>query len=110
MFKLQPNPTFKTRVGISVAGTDKPVEIEVEFKYLAKKPLREYFDRINGRGANATPMTDEEGLAEIIVGWSGVDQPYSREALATLLENYPAAPVDLYGAFSRELMEAKRKN
>ena len=36
MFKLQPNPTFRTKVGIVLPGQQKPAEIEVEFKFLSR--------------------------------------------------------------------------
>ncbi len=103
MFKLQPNPTFKAKVGISVAGAAKPVEIEVEYRYLKKSAVKEFFDNLEGKN-------DGEALAEIVVGWTGIDQPYSTEALALLLDNYPASARDLFGAFSRELLEARTKN
>jgi hypothetical protein len=103
MFKIQNNPTFKTKAQISVPGQTRPAEIEVEFKYLTRKALKAYFDGISGK-------TDEEALGEIIVGWSGVDTDYSPEALAELLDNYPAAAGDLFEAFRREVLEAKRKN
>jgi hypothetical protein len=103
MFKLQPNPTFKSKVGISIAGALRPADIEVEFKYLSKEKVREYFDRLQGK-------TDAEALAEIIVGWSGVDEAYSDVALEMLVDNYPAAAADLFETFRKELLEAKRKN
>ncbi len=103
MFKLQSNPTFKAKVDISVAGQARPAEIEVEFKYLSKAAIKEYFDRLQGKD-------DAEALVEIVVGWSGVDEAYSAESLALLINNYPAAAADLFEAFRRELLEAKRKN
>lgn len=103
MFKLQPNPTFKAKVGISVAGAAKPVEIEVEYRYLKKSEVKEYFENLSGKD-------DAQALAEIVVGWSGPDQAYSTETLALLLENFPAAARDMFGAFSRELLEARTKN
>lgn len=102
-FKIQPAPTFKATVGISVAGQAKPAEIEVEFKYLTKNAVRDYFGHLQGK-------TDAEALAEIVVGWSGVDVPYDAEMLAGLVNNYPAAAADLFETFRRELLEAKRKN
>lgn len=103
MFKLQPNPTFKAKAGISIAGQARPAEIEVEFRYLSKDALKGYFDSLPGK-------TDAEALAEIVVSWSGVDQAYSAEALALLVDNYPAAATDLFETFRKELLEAKRKN
>ena len=105
MFKLQnTNPTFTAKVGISVAGQAKPAEIEIEFKYLTRKKVKDYFAGLKG------DKEDHEALAEIIVGWRGVDQDYTPEALEALLDNYPAAARDLFAAFSSELMESRRKN
>lgn len=103
MFKLQPNPTFKAMVAIAIAGQDKPAEIEVEFKYLGRAAVRAFFDGLDGK-------SEAEALAEIVVGWSGVDAPYGQQALATLLDNYPTAAFDFFEAFRRELLEARRKN
>ncbi len=103
MFKLQPNPTFKTTVGISVAGQSSPASIEVEFKYLTKSKVREFFDKLGSK-------EDAAALADIVVGWAGIDEPYSKKALAELVDNYPAAAMDLFDGFRRELLEAKRKN
>lgn len=103
MLKLQASPTFKAKVGISVAGATRPTEIDVEFRYLNKEAIKTYFDGLQGK-------TDAEALAEIIVGWSGVDAPYDIASLTALIDNYPAAAADLFETFRRELLEAKRKN
>ncbi|MDP2792557.1 MAG: phage tail assembly chaperone [Sulfurisoma sp.] len=103
MFKLQPAPTFKAKVGISIAGQARPNEIEVEYRYLTKEAIKTYFDNLQGKA-------DADALAEIVVGWSGVEEAYSPEALSLLIDNYPAAASDLFDAFRRELLEAKRKN
>ena len=105
MFKLQPNPTFTAKVGITVAGQIKPAEVEFEFKHLSRKQVSAFFDRLRDE-----KIEDAEALGEIVVGWKGIDQPYSAETLATLLDNYPAAARDLFAAFSRELMESRAKN
>jgi hypothetical protein len=102
MLKLQPNPTFKAKVSISVAG-DRNQDIDVEFKYLSKTKIKTYFEDISGK-------SDADALAEIIVGWSGVEVAYSAEALAELIDNYPSAAADLFEVFRKELMEGKRKN
>lgn len=103
MLKLQPNPTFKTKVAISVAGEAIGQMIDVEFKYLNKTKIKAYFENIAGK-------SDADALAEIIVGWSGVEAAYSAEALAELVDSYPSASADLFEAFRRELLESKRKN
>lgn len=103
MFKINPNPTFKATVLLSVPGADKPASITVEFKHLAKSALRDYFAGLDGK-------SDAEALATVITGWQGVDAEFSVDALALLLDNYPAAAGELFEAFRRELLEARRKN
>lgn len=102
-FKLQPNPTFRVAVPISVPGETKSPEIVIEYRFLGKKAVADYFRSIGGK-------SDAEALAGLIAGWEGVDAEYSPEALAQLLDNYPAAATDLFEAYRRELLEAKRKN
>lgn len=103
MFKLNPDPTFRASVAISVPGSDKPQTIAVDFKHLPKSALRDYFSGIEGK-------TDGEALGAIIAGWSGVDTDYSPEALDLLLDNYPTAAAELFDAYRRELLDASRKN
>lgn len=103
VFKLQPNPTFKATVALSVPGEPDPSCIEVEFRYLGKRAAKEYFGGLGGK-------SDAEALGGLIVGWAGVDAPYSADALAQLLDNYPASAGELFEAYRVELLEAKRKN
>lgn len=103
MFKLNPNPTFTAVTPLSVPGSKNPASIEIEFKHLSKKEIKAYFDGLSGK-------TDDEALGEIIVGWKGIDTPFSKEALETLLDKYPKAAGELFEAFRFELMEARVKN
>jgi len=103
MLKLQPNPTFKAKVPVSIAGQVRPTEIEVEFKYMSRSELREFFARNSGEN-------DDVVVKEIIVGWSGVEEAFSEEALDRLLDKIPTASADLFAVFRRELLESKQKN
>lgn len=109
MFRLNPSPTFKASVPVSVPGMDKPLEIAVEFRHKTATGLQEWMRR-------AVDRTDAQNLDEVIAGWSGVmgddgaQVPYTLTALSTLLENYPAAKWEMLVAYKAELTEAKRKN
>jgi len=103
MFKLQPNPTFKAKVSITIPGQDKPALVEMEFRHMSREAVKGFFESAAGK-------TDAEALADIVVGWSGVDQAYTSEALAVLLDNYPSAAGGIFEAFRRELFEARAKN
>ena len=103
MFKINPNPTFTAKVPLSVPGESKRATVDVEFKHLSRKAIQEFFQNLEGK-------TDAESLGEIIVGWKGIDAPFSAQSLETLLDNYPAAGRELFEAFRVELMEARAKN
>ena len=103
MFKITPKTTFTAPVALSVPGEKTAARITVEFKHLSKKAIKAYFEGLEGK-------TDSEALAEIVVGWEGVDAQFSGEALETLLDNYPAAATELFEAFRSELLEARTKN
>lgn len=103
MFKITPNPTFTIKVSLSVPGETKPSAVDVEFKHLSRKALKTYFETLEGK-------EDADALAEIIVGWKGMDVPFGKESLDALVDNYPAAAGEIFEAFRRELMEARTKN
>lgn len=105
MFKINANPTFKCKVQISIAGSDKPGTIEVEFRHFPRAKLKAFYDAMK-----TSDEDDAHHLKLIIAGWSGVDVPYSDEALEALLDQYPAAARELFAAYSTELLESKRKN
>lgn len=103
MFKINPNPTFTAKVQLSVPGQDRRETVDIEFKHLSRKDIKNFFEGIEGK-------TDAESLGEIIVAWKGIDAPFSAANLEQLLDNYPASARELYEAFRAELMEARQKN
>ena len=46
----------------------------------------------------------------MFVGWEGVDEKFSPEALATLLDNYPSSAKNIFEAYNKGLFEGKQKN
>lgn len=84
MLKLAPNPTFKAKVGIPVPGQKSDVQVEFEFRYMTRE---EWEQLIHSRES----MTDDQAAAEVVVGWSGVDEPFGPDAMAKLLKFYPTA-------------------
>jgi len=103
MFKLQAEPTFWAKAPISVPGQDKPVPLDIEFRWYGRDKLRDFLGALAGRD-------DLDVLSEIVADWKGVDQPYSRDALAKLLDAYPRAADAMFETWRRELIEAKSGN
>lgn len=106
MFVLQPKPTFKLSVAIPRLD-DEDATIEFEFNHKDRKGLKAYFDSL---GEGETARKDVDALGELVKGWSGVDVKYSSEALGTLFDNFPGAPVAILEAYTKALAEGKRKN
>jgi hypothetical protein len=103
MFKLSPKSSFWAKVALSIPGAEKPTVIEVEFKHMSKDALKTYQSSLESKG-------DEEGLAEIVLNWKGVDADFTRENLSALLGNYPASAREMFDAFGKECFGAKVKN
>ncbi len=102
MLKLQPNPTFKAKVGIPVPGQDKPAEIVCEFAHMD----RVEFAAFAAPEASAS-RSDAESLQRILRGWEGVDAPFSAEAVTTLCQQYHGAAYAISSAFVAELTKAR---
>ena len=100
MFKLEPNPTFKAKVGIPVPGQEKPAFVDFEFKALTRTELEQWF-------TDSRDKPDEERLPLIIVGWAGVDATYSDESLAKMLDRFPGSSRAIVQKFTDELTGAR---
>lgn len=103
MLKLEQAPTFWFPVKISLPGRAEPVEIECEGNWFSRTALVEFT-------TTAATRTDLETCGAVLVGWKHVDAPYSRDALARLLEMSPRAGLDIYEAWLGQYFEARRKN
>jgi len=105
MFKLNPNPTFKAEVTIpTTSGAGK---ITFEFNHKGRKALKDY---VASFGEGDSAREDVDIIGELIVGWTGVDEKYSPEALATLLDAYPGAAHAIFESYNRTLVEGRSKN
>lgn len=109
MFKLNPNPTFTVKVPLTVAGSEVPAVIDVEFRHKGRTALHAWLKSIVG-------CAEVDVLAEIMVAWNGPlddkGEPvaYSKEALAQLIDNYAPAARELLEAYRDALTERREKN
>jgi hypothetical protein len=105
MFVIQPKPTFKIKVEIPTPTG--PGVINIEFAHKGRKALAKFLEGASEEGAN---VQDIDALSEIVVGWDGVDQAFSKKALEDLLDAYPAAGKALFDAYLPALIEGRVKN
>lgn len=103
--RLQPNPTFRAKVGIPVPGQEKPEEIVCVFAHMTRDEFREFT-----APEVAAARNDADSLARIIRGWEGVDAEFSADALALLCQQYHGAAYAISSAFVAELTKARLGN
>ncbi len=102
MFKIDPNPTFNAPVSVHVPGQGSGSFI-AEFVFLDKEARKDYVEGLPGK-------SNLEALAEIVVGWSDMDVPFSQANLEKLLNKYDTAAAGFFKAFFEELTGAAAKN
>lgn len=103
--RLQPNPTFRAKVGIPVPGQEKPEEIVCVFAHMTRDEFAAF-----ASPEAAVGRTDAESLARIMRGWDGVDAEFSADALALLCQQYHGAAYAISTAFVAELTKARLGN
>lgn len=108
-FRINPSPTFRAKVPLTVPGAEKRAVVEFEFRHKGRAQYAAWIESARGRN-------DAEALAEVIAGWSGVvdeqgaDLPYSEEMLGVLIDRYPASALEILKGYHDALWEAREKN
>jgi hypothetical protein len=109
MFKLNANPEFTADVQITRPGEPKPGTIRFRFRHMGRTAFKAWVETAGGRD-------DPDYLLDAVAGWEGVTdasgQPveFSREALAQLLDAFPAAGQDIFVAYGKALHESRTGN
>lgn len=100
-FTLAVKPTFKSKIQMPVHGGGA-VELEFEFKHRSRDQLAEW-------GKTLVKLPDPEMLEDILAGWN-IDEPFGRESIELLCQNYAGAPKVLLETYLLELRQAREKN
>ncbi len=108
--KVQPDPTFEAKVGLSMAGQEKPVEAWFVFKYRNKDEAQVFYQRLNEQDKPGNK--DADLVADCVVGWKeeDFDQPFNGTNLLLLQKNYPNAALEIVLTYLREVAGSKAKN
>jgi bacterioferritin (cytochrome b1) len=104
MFKIIPNPTFVGIAKIAAPGGEV-LDLRIVFKHRTVTQLQEFLAE-----AAKNERSDVDGLLEIVEGWEEVDAPFSREALAQILDNYHDVVTPVMNAFFEAIRGAKEGN
>ena len=103
MLKLNPNPTFKATIDITVPGHEKPEKMTFTFRYRNIKSLAALYEGSKDKG-------NVDAVMDMVEGWEGIDAEFTRENVETFVTNYPASPMEIGRAYSRLLVESRVKN
>ena len=103
--RLNPAPTFRAKVGIPVPGQEKPEVIVCEFKHMTRDAFRAFSEQVN-----AGTVSEVDSLMAMLAGWDGVDAPFSREAVQTMVQAYHGAAYAIAQDYARELTAARLGN
>lgn len=93
-FKLQPDPTFKAKVRVPVAGA-APAEVVFTFKHRSKSDFDRFMAQSEGR-------PDADFLLDIAEDWDLADA-FTRENLELLVQNYGGAAVAISSTYVTQL-------
>lgn len=109
MFKLTPDPQFQATIRLTVPGA-APVDTQWRCAHKGKQALADWLK------SSADGKSDLDALSEVLVGWEGVTDDagapvsFSRDALAALLDQYPASAGELFAGYYQALTESRTKN
>lgn len=106
MFKLQPAPTFKADIKIPTAEGEGVISFVM--KYRSRTELTAFYESM--KDADGKDKADKDILADVIMGWDGIDAEYNKKALATLIDNYPGAALAMLNGYTKALVEGQVKN
>lgn len=128
MFKIVPNPTFTSKVALTVHGADQPADLTVTWRHKGRAALSAWLAKPAAAAAAAAAPgaagntllagvpADAAWLAEVMADWSGPvladgePAPFCDAALIALLDSYPAAGGELMAAYLRASTESRAKN
>ena len=99
--KLNPEPTFKAKVGIPVPGS-RPAEVLFTFKHRTRDEVLAWVE-------GSHDATDVESVLDVVVGWELEDE-FNRDNVERLCNNYPGSGLVIVSAYLDELRGARVKN
>ena len=100
--KYKPNPTFRAKVEIPVAGGES-IDVEFTFKHRGRKSLDAFSEQIR-------EMPDVEALMLMTEDWADMGEPFGAGPLAQLIDDFPAAAFAITSTYFRELLQARLGN
>lgn len=105
MLKLQPDPTFTSKVDIPTPNG--VVTIKMVYRHMTRDAFAAF---VQAETDMVPKRTDEDAIMDIATGWFDVDAEFNRESVAKLCQEYHAAPGAIVRTFFAQLTQAKKEN
>ena len=99
--QLKAAPTFTTKVDIPVAG-GAAVDVQLTFRHRTRKQMDEFVKE-------RADKTDAQSFMEMVTAWD-LEDPFTEQNVAELLENYIGAAVATYQTYLDEIYKFKLGN
>lgn len=101
-FKILANPTFRASVPIPVPG-GKREPVPFDFKHYSQSGWEAYLKEHEG-------IKISEAIFDVVTGWKIDGEEFSKDALATLMDEYPGAESAIWETYHQERFGAREKN
>lgn len=98
-------PTFVATVEIRRPGEDGPMKFRGVFKHRTKDQFAAF-----AQASQTDPQSDLDAVLDVLVGWEEMAEEFSREHVASLLQNFHHAADDIARTYVRELGPARLGN
>lgn len=99
--KLNPEPTFKAKVGIPVPG-GRPADVQFTFKHRTRDEVIDWLD-------GSREASDVQSVMDCAIAWD-LDDEFTAENVERLCNNYTGAGMAIVGTYLDELRGARAKN
>lgn len=101
---IKANPTFTETISIPRPGGE-PMKFKGVFKHRTKDQFIEM-----AKSAKDDLKGDVESVMDVLVDWQDMAEPFNRENVATLLQNYFSAADEIAMTYVRALGSARLGN
>jgi hypothetical protein len=106
---VKAKPTFFAKV--TIPAPEGALVLDLEFKHRTRKEFDAYIQQVQSRTAEGEGSVAEvDQVLELVAGWRNVEEPFSKEAVADLLENFHAASRTIGSRYHDELTQARLGN
>lgn len=105
--KLKPDATFKHTVLIPVSGSRDGAAVEFEFKHRSLEEMDVYWEGLDDRREGIDGLVDI--VMDAVCGWD-LQEPFNRENVSLMINNYPASASTLLLAYREEILRARVGN